>query len=584
VGLRGIPGRAPLGPVVVSLLALAGCDGGTRGLQWSVVFEPESLGDRASMVEARIVSGGCGDGDLRFVAEVRPSEMEGMAPPALEAGRYGFAARALDSQCRWYARGCEPLELGSPQSPRQVQTVLREQATPEARCAPARCMQGRCTEMDAGVAADASSGEGGADGAVPCERQLLGYQPSNVDACGLDPSASLDQVVVEGGEVWLFNTDTGEVRELDPRSGEVTTVRGPGEGVSSGAGNRIGYYRRPPGGGSGQGAPLGVFTMRGLQVRSGAILAGHGDGQAARALVLLVKESVRLEGRATVSAGALVRAGLPEEGPMAGAGHGVPGGQGEGPGGGPAGSSAREIGATGGAGGSFGGRGGAGGGFTADEETDIQPGPQPVQTYGAPSLIPLFGGSAGGGSELQTLRVPGGSSGGALQISAGGALTLGTEAEVRADGGGGAGGRGTDRLATGGAGGGSGGAVLLEAPDVTLRGSGLVSAHGGGGGGGGSPLQGDGDRGQHAGAIEEQCAAGGEGTGESGARGGEGSGCPEPTEQGDSGHHGTYGGGGGGGAGRIRINTEQGDETFLDGLRPGMDTGLATVGRLGQDG
>jgi hypothetical protein len=126
------------------------------------------------------------------------------------------------------------------------------------------------------------------------------------------------------------------------------------------------------------------------------------------------------------------------------------GGMGLGPGGGIAG----------GCGGSFGTLGACGG----------------TATYGTPPLLPLIGGSGGGGVNLGFggTAPGGGGGGGAILVASSGTLTLTGSIVSR----GGAGGNGVS-----GAGGGSGGAVRLVA--TTITGNGRVDVTGGGGVNGG---------------------------------------------------------------------------------------------------
>ncbi len=204
---------------------------------------------------------------------------------------------------------------------------------------------------------------------------------------------------------------------------------------------------------------------------------------------------------------------------------------------------------TGGAGGSFASAGGHGG----------------AAVFGTASQIPLLGGMRG---ENGCNSVPGGGGGGALQISAGRAISV--TGTILAGGGGGSGGSSTGTC-LGAAGGGSGGGILLEAPSVIV--SGAVAANGGGGGGGGANGFGGGGFGSDARALPGSGGAGNDGHGcalggfTSGGDGGFGaSGTNAPGSGGSSdvitgclGSNLFVGeGAGGGGLGRIRVNTEVG--------------------------
>ncbi len=126
----------------------------------------------------------------------------------------------------------------------------------------------------------------------------------------------------------------------------------------------------------------------------------------------------------------------------------------------------------GGAGGNHQGAGGGGycgtGGQGAVGSDAAAPAPG-GRSYGTPALVPLIGGSAGGNHGDYD---DGGEGGGAIQISAGTSITVGTLGVLNVPGYGGAN--------VGGGGGGSGGGILLEAPQVTI--DGIVTANGGGAG------------------------------------------------------------------------------------------------------
>ncbi len=198
---------------------------------------------------------------------------------------------------------------------------------------------------------------------------------------------------------------------------------------------------------------------------------------------------------------------------------------------------------TGTAGGSFGTRGGG---------TSLDP-------VGEPTLIPLRGGSRGGGPE--------GLGGGAIQITANEEIVV--DGAINAPGGGG---RCVNAEESGG---GSGGAILLESREVTI--GRVLAANGGGGSGGdirrtgglatngsigftGLPSTTDAARGGDGGTACSGERYGGVGGSGSIGNGGGGFGdtgrngtCSLNDQWYDAGH-----GGGGGGAGRIRVNTTNG--------------------------
>lgn len=172
------------------------------------------------------------------------------------------------------------------------------------------------------------------------------------------------------------------------------------------------------------------------------------------------------------------------------------------------------------------------------------------------TLVPLRGGCRGGNGGKKgngSSEGPPGAGGGALQISALGHIDI--SGSVLAVGGGG--GVSTESQA-GGAGGGSGGAILLEASNVGLGSTAVISVNGGGGGAGQSGANtagvagedGHGAAGAALGGPQNGTAFGGAG----------GNGAWRDAEAGNGGKPGTLslvyggGGGGGGGVGRIRIH------------------------------
>lgn len=189
------------------------------------------------------------------------------------------------------------------------------------------------------------------------------------------------------------------------------------------------------------------------------------------------------------------------------------------------GSTARFGGASGGGGGGFGTKGGNAG--TADTDGSSSAGGGGGNSRGSSTLIPLYGGCAGG--QAGDCATAGAAGGGALQISAGGALDI--NGTVRANGGNGATPCGSSDEG-GGTGGGSGGGIFLEGLTVDTSGA-TIQANGGSGGRNGS----------YAGIYNCGGSNGGSGSTSASATGGNGVSC-----QGGS-------SGGGGGYGRVRTLT-----------------------------
>ena len=224
----------------------------------------------------------------------------------------------------------------------------------------------------------------------------------------------------------------------------------------------------------------------------------------------------------------------------------------------------------GGAGGTWGNRGGDGA-TCGDGKGQIADPPRP------PALVPLATGCAGtAAADVEgAAGGRGGAGGGALEISAAGALSIRGGAQLLAPGQGGRAGAafmGTGALA-GGGGGGTGGSFLLESRVLTIGTGPALCAEGGGGGGAGfnngatSPGQ-DGTTG---------CSPVNDGFGGSSNPLGDGVGGAGATGADPSGHHAmdtaasdAGGGGGGGGAGILvlRAHVLTNDSSGLFGPLP----------------
>ncbi|MEZ4450444.1 MAG: caspase family protein [Nannocystaceae bacterium] len=294
------------------------------------------------------------------------------------------------------------------------------------------------------------------------------------------------------------------------------------------------------------GSRIGVYFARSVRIAPNARL--RVDGTNPGALVALTEMRIYGKIDATPAGNRTAPGGYKNDGtsdPQAG-----------GPGGGDSNSDTR-----GGGGGSYGGIGGQGA---------IAPGGEPAAAgdpYGSLELVPLVGGSAGGG-------YAGGTGGGALQLVAGSVLAIGPNASINC--GGGAGQCGGAAGNQHGYGGGSGGALLLEAPTITIDGT--IAANGGSGGAGSmGGIWGNmfGDSGL---ASDRPAVGSNPGGGRpSGARGSAG---PQLDGEDAVSLDNSKAGGGGGGAGRIRINTAAGAAKITGTVSPSLGTPCASQGRI----
>ena len=360
--------------------------------------------------------------------------------------------------------------------------------------------------------------------------------PSNVQTrIDLD-AGQADLVVGDTADkrYWVFDTDTGRIIAYGSQDILVSAseeIRPAVSGLHQGVGFRLLPQLPPTGSDPAPAGQLAVFYVRNLDIREGYTLVGRGR----HALVIIAAEQIVVGGALEASAEFLTG----DIGPG-------PGGflAGSGPG---AGEAAADS-SAGGGGGAFGSAGGDGAGTGAGSGGS---------TYGNAALIPLYGGSGGGrgrdfgDGDPQGL---GGHGGGALQLSAGAAISV-TTGSINV---GGSGGNDSGSSTQGAGGGGAGGAVLIEAPQVSIQG--FVGANGGGGGAASPCCKGANGRAAVAPALGSR-------------NGGDGSDAEGLTTAASG------GGGGGGGAGRVRINSESGSEDYAGRVLPRATT-LFTQGRI----
>lgn len=140
--VKNAPSRLAFAITAAVPVALVGCVL-PHTLSWELGWSNPNLEDRAVAVEASILEGGCA-GPVLWVQEVGTGGSS-EDPPHLDEGRYGFAARARDLQCRWFAAGCRELDLPVDENDGDVRVVLSE-TTSEPACAD--CMAGTCQSTE----------------------------------------------------------------------------------------------------------------------------------------------------------------------------------------------------------------------------------------------------------------------------------------------------------------------------------------------------------------------------------------------------------------------------------------------------
>lgn len=177
----------------LAALAAVGCGDDAFDLAWRVVPGPGVDAGAVRLVEASIRQQGC-DGDVLWAAQSAPGGRFAPGPPALEPGRWGFAARVLDASCRWIASGCAELSL--PRSADAEVDVVVDMIAPEATCAPGDCVEGRCGSSDAGPGQDAGGLDAGSDDA--------GERDAGQDAGPCAPrTADCNEIASDGCETSL---------------------------------------------------------------------------------------------------------------------------------------------------------------------------------------------------------------------------------------------------------------------------------------------------------------------------------------------------------------------------------------------
>ena len=123
------------------LFGFWGCGEKTDSIDWVLLFDPPELASSAAAIEATILSGGC-EGSEEVYSSIFALDNQGIVPPSLESGTFGFYAVALNSECQPIARGCTNLTLPSEDTNRLVVT-LRSYDGPRA-CPRNECENGIC--------------------------------------------------------------------------------------------------------------------------------------------------------------------------------------------------------------------------------------------------------------------------------------------------------------------------------------------------------------------------------------------------------------------------------------------------------
>jgi hypothetical protein len=138
--------------ISIVLALSAGCAPAQQATWW-IEFDSTALGARASLVEASVIVGGCSGDEVVYSVRFAGASAA-VAPPTLAPGSYGFAARARDASCRWYAAGCADVMLPAGGTTTRLRAIAE---TIETGCS-ADASAGDARPTDAG-AIDAAAGD-----------------------------------------------------------------------------------------------------------------------------------------------------------------------------------------------------------------------------------------------------------------------------------------------------------------------------------------------------------------------------------------------------------------------------------------
>lgn len=390
-------------------------------------------------------------------------------------------------------------------------------------------------------------------GGVHC-RALV---PSN--GVTADDVVGAGALTLDPDSLYVFDTDGGTLRRF-PLDGSGTgfVIRASGQGLV----DQLRYRVTAP---AGTAPGLAILGVRDLTIPPTTVLRPLG----ARALVIVARDSIVVQGEIDVGAGRAASAVGTAVIAAAGAG-GQRGctaafapAQGCAPGGIGGHANQRDTGGGGGGFGTAGGRGGPSAVLLSDGGASV---PQAMLGAMCPqtALVPLRGGSGGGcgfGGD------DGGGGGGALQLTSFTSILV-SGGTVYA---GGAGGDGSASRG-GGGGAGAGGGILIEAPTILVDGGRLITS--GGGGGDGAGIDAPGENGRRTGAT-----ALGSGNGGRGATGLAVAAGELPADDGTRPASGMSGGtgGGGGGAGVVHLRSVSLPNILAGVIRPSPGKSVAAV-------
>jgi len=130
---------------VLTVASATGCPDGDSTVSWVFTFDDPALAERAAVVHARVLEGGClPDAEVLWEGEVVGDAVPEEGAPPLAPGRYGLAGRARDEGCTWFAAGCTAVDL--PADDGATLAVPLEAEGEEAACPAGACDAGLCRD------------------------------------------------------------------------------------------------------------------------------------------------------------------------------------------------------------------------------------------------------------------------------------------------------------------------------------------------------------------------------------------------------------------------------------------------------
>jgi hypothetical protein len=228
-------------------LTLVGCEGDPQPLGWELEFEGRTLLERARVVEATILEGGC-SGEELYSVEVVMGELSNAEVPVLADGTWGFAGRARDESCVLFAEGCTEVELPTVGP---VVVILTPRGAEIPACSSTFCEGGRCSDVpvDGGMEDTCQASETVCDdgidddcnGDTDCDDAACESDPGcaacamiTCDACedcrGGECVPAADETACAGGTCWGGSCCVGCWDGISCRNGDEDTICGNGGG------------------------------------------------------------------------------------------------------------------------------------------------------------------------------------------------------------------------------------------------------------------------------------------------------------------------------------------------------------------